>query len=58
MTLAKLTDVIGLYLNPPDQAIVLDSILTGVERGDLDHRQRTDPRVELAPETVLLQHGL
>lgn len=53
---------IELLLGPasgsPDQAIVLYSVLTRVERRDLDHRQRTGLGVELAAKAVLLEHRL
>lgn len=48
----------GPACRSPDQAIVLDSVPALVQRRDLDHRQRAGPGVDLAAETVFLQHRL
>jgi hypothetical protein len=42
----------------PNQAIVLYSVSTLVQSRHFDHRQRPGPRVELAAQAVLLEHGL
>ena len=56
------TERVQLLIRPtrcsPDQAIVLYSILTFVERRDFNHRERARLGVQLAAETILLQHRL
>lgn len=56
------TERVQLLIRPtrcsPDQAVVLYSILTFIERRDFNHRKRTRLGVQLAAETILLQHRL